>query len=121
MFRKNLMPVWVGILMLSSIYLMGQESWTPPQFNIVGDWDMDYDFNCDGFDGTTTWSIYGDGTFLDPLDSYTGTWALAGNQIDLYYDDPPFFHYTGTIINNIMNGTMSDSVGTTGCWDAQKL
>lgn len=30
MFRRNLMAVWIGILLLSSIYLMGQEPWGQP-------------------------------------------------------------------------------------------
>ncbi len=30
MFRRNLIPVWVGILLLTSMFLMGQDTW-PPQ------------------------------------------------------------------------------------------
>jgi hypothetical protein len=30
MFRRNLIPVWVGILFVASTFLMGQDSW-PPQ------------------------------------------------------------------------------------------
>ncbi len=30
MFKKNLIAVWLGILILSSMFLMGQESWPPP-------------------------------------------------------------------------------------------
>jgi len=30
MFRRNLIPVWVGIMLLSGMFLMGQETWPPP-------------------------------------------------------------------------------------------
>jgi hypothetical protein len=29
MFRKNFIPVWLGILVLSSMFLMGQQTWSP--------------------------------------------------------------------------------------------
>jgi sulfatase modifying factor 1 len=29
MFRRNLIPVWIGIIVLSSMFLMGQEAWGP--------------------------------------------------------------------------------------------
>jgi hypothetical protein len=29
MFRRNLIPVWVGILVLSGMFFMGQEAWEP--------------------------------------------------------------------------------------------
>jgi len=30
MFRQRLLPVWVGILVLSGMFFMGQEAWVPP-------------------------------------------------------------------------------------------
>lgn len=30
MFKRNLIVVWVGIVVLSGMFLMGQESWSPP-------------------------------------------------------------------------------------------
>ena len=30
MFKRNTFPVWVGILVLSGVFLMGQETWEPP-------------------------------------------------------------------------------------------
>jgi hypothetical protein len=30
MFKRNTVAVWVGILVLSGMFLMGQETWTPP-------------------------------------------------------------------------------------------
>jgi hypothetical protein len=29
--RRDLVPVWFGIIVLSGMFLMGQESWPPPQ------------------------------------------------------------------------------------------
>ncbi len=29
MFRRNLLPVWIGIIILSGMFLMGQEAWEP--------------------------------------------------------------------------------------------
>jgi len=30
MFRRNLIAVWIGIILLSGMFLMGQETWVPP-------------------------------------------------------------------------------------------
>lgn len=30
MFRRNLIPVWLGIILLSGMFLMGQDTWSPP-------------------------------------------------------------------------------------------
>jgi formylglycine-generating enzyme required for sulfatase activity len=35
MFRKNLLVVWMGIMFLSGMFLMGQETWPPPTPNIA--------------------------------------------------------------------------------------
>jgi len=37
MFRRNLLPVWVGIIFLSVMFLAGQDSWGPPCTDIDGD------------------------------------------------------------------------------------
>ena len=35
MFRKRMMPVWVGILVLSGMFLLGQDTWGPPVVVVV--------------------------------------------------------------------------------------
>ena len=30
MFRRNVIPVWLGIILLSGMFLMGQDTWPPP-------------------------------------------------------------------------------------------
>ena len=30
MFSRNLIPVWIGIILLSGLFLMGQQGWCPP-------------------------------------------------------------------------------------------
>jgi Leucine-rich repeat (LRR) protein len=35
MIRRNLIPVWVGIILLSCMFLMGQETWPPPCEEVV--------------------------------------------------------------------------------------
>lgn len=37
MFRKNLVPVWAAIIVLSSMFLLGQEMWVPPCMDDDGD------------------------------------------------------------------------------------
>ena len=43
MFKRNLLPVWVGIILLSGIFLMGQDQPCWPEccqeFDITGDWE----------------------------------------------------------------------------------
>jgi formylglycine-generating enzyme required for sulfatase activity len=43
MFSKNLIPVWMGITLLSGMFLMGQQTWEPPSFMVpvpAGCFDM---------------------------------------------------------------------------------
>lgn len=45
MLRRGLMPVWVGILVLSGMFLIGQDTWPPPQeHTIVGNVTIIEDF-----------------------------------------------------------------------------
>ncbi len=37
MFRRNFIPVWVGVLVLSGMFLAGQDSWPPPCIDPDGD------------------------------------------------------------------------------------
>jgi len=37
MFKKNLIALWIGILILSGMFLMGQESWPPLCTDLDGD------------------------------------------------------------------------------------
>ena len=32
MFSQKTLPVWVGVILLSSMFLMGQQSWEPPDY-----------------------------------------------------------------------------------------
>jgi len=37
MLKRNLIPVWVGILLLSGMFLLGQDTWPPPCTDLDGD------------------------------------------------------------------------------------
>ena len=54
MLRRNLVPVWIGIILLSGMFLMGQESWGPPPTGMAqipaGCFDMGDDFYPEGYD-----------------------------------------------------------------------
>jgi len=39
MFRRNLIPVWIGLIALSGMFLLGQETWPPPPTCVDNDGD----------------------------------------------------------------------------------
>ncbi|WP_162182441.1 fibronectin type III domain-containing protein [Lacinutrix jangbogonensis] len=91
-------------------------NWNEPVSNsVVGNWILNYDFNCNNNYNQAGITFNADFTFLAPSAGLTGTWVLIGNQITWTYDDNGF-QYNGTIVGNYMSGTM----GTAGCWFADK-
>jgi len=86
----------------------------------VGTWSMNYDWSCDGNDGTITWYLHSDGTF-DTSTGYSGTWTQDGNLVTIVYTSGTT--YTGTIsaAGTYMSGTMISHNGLTGCWDANRI
>ena len=85
----------------------------------VGTWSMNYDWDCDGNDGNTTWYINSNGTFTTSS-SYSGTWTQVGDQVTLVYTSGTT--YTGTInpAADSMSGTMISHLSATGCWTANR-
>ena len=86
--------------------------------NIVGDWALNYDWGCNGVDGTSTINFYSDGTFSTSSGS-SGTWTQISDQVQWIFTSGTT--YDGTISNNYMSGTMVSSTSTTGCWDATRI
>ena len=42
MFSRNLIPVWIGIILLSGMFLIGQDAWSPPSpFSLVASISVD--------------------------------------------------------------------------------
>ncbi len=74
MFRRNLIPVWIGVIVLSGMFLMGQDSWSPVLL-------------CVDFEDPALGSTYNVGmTFTDsgadvtgaPFEWSGGTWTNNG-------------------------------------------
>ncbi len=109
MFKKNFITVWLGILIFSGMFLMGQESWPPPDncaFVNCGENGTCVDGTCEcaaGFDGEFCDNNIPDcpnpdpceyGSCVDGIESYTcacdagydGT--LCDNNIDDCDPDP---------------------------------
>lgn len=85
--------------------------------DIVGTWELLYDWGCDGTVSSTMWYFYSDGTFEDGFGSY-GTYNLDGDQLTATYSNGT--KYYGTVAGNYMSGTMVGYTGSTGCWEAYK-
>jgi hypothetical protein len=96
-------------------------TWRASMFDcdIVGTWDLTYDWSCNGTVGYAQWYIYADGTFATST-GYTGTWTLFGDQVTMYYDMGTT--YWGTVASRCiyMSGEMESATGTPGCWWADK-
>jgi hypothetical protein len=87
--------------------------------NIVGTWTLEWDWECDGEDGTADLYFHADNTwFIDYEDGLTGTWTLEGDQVTFVFSSGTT--YTGTVnsTGTEMEGTMVDYDGITGCWTA---
>ena len=44
MFRRKFLPVWIGVVLLSGMFLMGQDNWStppPPKYAFVTTWQGD--------------------------------------------------------------------------------
>jgi hypothetical protein len=90
-------------------------------YNVVGTWGVTFDWKCDGsYIGHTTWYIRDGGTFTGSGGS-SGTWTLSGNSIRLNYSNVYDTVYSGTVSSNTnMEGRMSNNIGDSGCWSANK-
>ena len=88
-------------------------------YDVVGTWELWYDWECDGDPGITVTNIYADGTWNnDQLD--TGTWTLFGDQFTQYYDMGTVYYGTVAPGGTYMSGTMETTFGRKGCWEADK-
>jgi hypothetical protein len=124
MFRRNLILVWVGIIVLSSVYLMGQDTWPPQndpcdpdpcatiEYAIAGTCTAidatDFTCNCDtGYTWTDPTNTCMTQFFLTPLPK-TGQTTTYGTRDDgdlemgVAWPDPRF--------TNNGNGTVTDNL-----------
>jgi hypothetical protein len=109
-----------GLINMGQMYYDSVEVNIAATSSVVGTWSLNYDWSCNGNDGTVTKYIYGDGTWEDS-EGYSGTWTQVGNQVTIVYTSGTT--YTGTInaAATYMSGTMVSYTGATGCWDANRI
>ncbi len=91
------------------------------ELTIVGDWDIYYDWDCDGdYKGPVFITFLPNNTYMlsENSDTAYGTWWMVGRSIDFMFDESPNAHYTGTMDSSYtyMDGTMSTTDGSDGCW-----
>jgi hypothetical protein len=93
-----------------------------PGGDLPGHWTMQYDWGCTGNYRSTTWTLYGNGTFESSDSKYSGTWSSAGSHFHLQYNGDAPAIYDGTISGNRrhMDGTMDHPTAGHGCWYADK-
>jgi hypothetical protein len=86
--------------------------------DIVGTWDLIYDWDPPGSPSTTWWEFFADGTFIDGQGN-GGTYTVVGDQLTATYSVGTV--YTGTISGTYMSGTMLRwDGGLAGTWEAFK-
>ncbi len=91
------------------------------ELSIAGDWDIYYDWDCDGdYQGPVFISYFEDNTFALTEDTETsyGTWYMVGTSVDFMFDEYPNAHYVGIMDPSYtyMDGTMTTSDDSSGCW-----
>jgi len=99
----------IGVNVLDLEIIVG----TDPE--VIGDWVVYYDWDCDGNQGTAVISFFVDHTFSDSQGG-SGIWDLNGSEIVWTYPIAGV-QYTGLVAGNFMTGTMVNPVNS-GCWDA---
>lgn len=87
----------------------------------VGSWNMRFDWDCNGVDGSVTWTIDKKGTFTSSSGA-SGTWTGSKKKITLLYSSGCKPAYEGTMkTKGSVEGTMACTSGTgNGCWTATK-
>jgi hypothetical protein len=85
--------------------------------DVVGTWQLSFDWDCTGQGQPGSFTFRPDGTFTDGGGS-VGNYTLSGTQITLRYDNGTT--YTGTVSGTTMSGEMVAFDGATGCWTATK-
>jgi hypothetical protein len=90
-----------------------------PLIDYAGDWnwDLSYDWCCDGHDGTAVFTFDGDGTFTNNFGS-TGTWTYDDGVFVFTFDSGTVYTST-SVTSTLISGTMVDYNDNTGCWEMQ--
>lgn len=87
--------------------------------DVIGDWVVNYDWDCNGSTGDAVATFSPDHTFADNHGG-SGTWDLNNSQIVWTYTINGT-QYTGLIAGNYMAGTMvMFNPGGSGCWTAER-
>jgi len=94
---------------------------------VVGEWSLNYDWDCNGSPEQTILNLYSDGTLDIPEFSLQGKWEQSGDTIRMQWDVDQSAEgndgrhiYEGKIDTSNMEGAISVSNGKTGCWSAYK-
>jgi hypothetical protein len=85
---------------------------------IVGNWNVYYDWGCDGVTSSITINLMEDYTFLTSSSS-TGTWETYGDSVKWIYVSGTT--YKGLYSDGTIDGTMASYTGNTGCFTADKI
>ncbi|MGD8554113.1 MAG: protein kinase [Anaerolineales bacterium] len=81
--------------------------------SIVGEWTLEYDWDCSGDPHDVIWTLFEDFTFTTSS-GYEGTWSMDGDEVTLIYTSGTT--YVGEVTQEGMEGTM----GSEGCWSATR-
>ncbi len=90
---------------------------------LAGNWEIEFDWGCDGIPSMAVWYLSGDGTFVSSSGS-TGTWGQTGRAVTVVYETGCLPVYTGKLGSlKKMSGTMecTDGSENSGCFTAKKM
>ncbi|MCI5211385.1 MAG: hypothetical protein D3910_21960, partial [Candidatus Electrothrix sp. ATG2] len=87
--------------------------------DVVGEWDVWYDWYCDGGPWMVQYQVNNDHTFSTG-EGYDGTWALSGQQITFDYGTGTIYVGTFNASCSSISGTMTAYTGNTGCFTASR-
>jgi hypothetical protein len=97
---------------------------SPTPIPIIGDWDLYYDWSCDGnYNGPAYITFYDDYSFYLYEDSgdLSGTWYAQGDFVEFIFDGYPYADYTSSQVSeNYMEGDMITDDDQFGCWYAER-
>jgi len=121
MFSRRMLPVWVGIIVLSGAFLMGQDTW-PPDADISGSWyGTHHSFTTGQTDNVTYEFVQNESVLSGQYTNNTsgGGYAIAGavegNTVNIVLSDGSYtWTGTGTVSVDTISGTFTSSSGQEG-------
>ena len=88
--------------------------------DVIGNWTINVDWDCDGEDGSTIIIFNSDYTWMENNGYTDGTWTFSNGVLEFTINGIAIV-YTGIVDGTHVQGTMVSSTGSAGCFTGDKV